>query len=186
MDLQAKSDSELLALSTREPRAFAVLVDRYQTAFLRRACRILHDVDEAEDAVQDAFVRIYVHAPRFAEREGASFQSWAYKILTNVCLTRYERRQKRQARFLPLPREEAVVSPSAEGKLEGRLKFDYLVSLFGALPLLLRRAMTLHYLKGWSYEEVARVEGVTPGAVRSRVHRAKKFLLQKLHERRID
>jgi len=176
MDWENKSDGEVLASAASQPSAFAVLVDRYQTPFLRRACQILHDVDEAEDAVQDAFVRIYRSAPQFTRREGAQFSSWAYKILTNACLTRYRQLQKRRARFAPLLGDEALASGVVAGYAEAETN-----SLLSALPHILRRVMTLRYLGGWSYQQLAELEQVTPATIRSRIHRAKKFLTKKFN-----
>ena len=78
-------DVEILQESISQPTAFALIVDRYQSAFLKKAGYILRNDDEAEDAVQDTFVKIYANANKFVEREGASFSSWAYKILLNTC-----------------------------------------------------------------------------------------------------
>ena len=79
------SDAKILEDSQDYPWMFGMLIDRYQEAFLRKGLYILRSRDIAEDAVQDTFIKIYKNARKFSERQGASFQSWAYKILINTC-----------------------------------------------------------------------------------------------------
>src|SRR3989338_8365594 len=81
------SDAEVLKSSESQPWMFGMLVDRYQEPFLRKGTYLLRSPEAAEDAVQETFLKIYKYANRFRERENASFQSWAYKILTNTCYT---------------------------------------------------------------------------------------------------
>ena len=83
------SDEEVLMRSASEPWLFAVILERYQEAFLRKARTIVRSEQDAEDVVQETFTKVYVHASKFEVREGAKFSSWAYTILTNTCLTRY-------------------------------------------------------------------------------------------------
>ena len=92
-----KSDEELLALSISHPSLFALIVRKYEAPFLRKAQSIIHDEEVSVDIVQEAFTKIYMNAKKFKPVEGASFSSWAYRILINTALTHYTRR-KRQGR----------------------------------------------------------------------------------------
>lgn len=170
------SDEEALARSLREPHLFEVLVDRYEDAFLRKSRSILGDTPEAVDAVQDAFTKIYVYARKFEPRVGASCKSWMYKILINTCLTVYEKRKRERVSLLHLDPEIAEMVPSAveAAEMERRLDTDYLVSLISRLPVLLQRTARLHFLGGKPQKEIAAIEGTTVGAVRARIHRAKR------------
>ncbi len=181
------SDSEVLRLSLTEPAAFATIVDRYQAPFLRKAVQILRSGEEAEDAVQDTFVKIYAHAPRFAEQAGAApdasvgvnFRAWAYKILLNTCFSRYRKLRRERVRFQWLGQEESErLAGGVEGDYEGRLAC--LVSLVATLPTTLRRVASLHWLRGWTTGEVAAAEGLRPGAVRTRLSRARRLLQEKM------
>ena len=88
------SDVEVLALSRTSPEHFAILVTRYEAPLMRRARAILRSDEEAEEAVQDAFTRIYLYADRYQAQEGATFSSWAYATgrpsiaLFNACAAR--------------------------------------------------------------------------------------------------
>ncbi len=172
------SDAELIRASAGKPELFEELVNRYQRPFLRKAVSILKDDDDAYDAVQEAFVRIYAAGKRFESRPGAEFSSWAYAILINQCFTAYRKKQKRAA--VSLDREpglmEALADSSSVDELEGHMLSDEVAVLLSRLPVLLRRAVELHFLKGLPQKEVAEREGVSPNVIRQRIHRAKKAL----------
>src|SRR5690348_2584230 len=95
-DVAALSDAEILARSRRDPALFAILVRRYEAPLLRRARTILADPEEAKEAVQDAFTKIYLYADRYSPQEGATFSSWAYTVLNRVAYTRYQAAKRRR------------------------------------------------------------------------------------------
>src|SRR3990167_3562323 len=91
-------DEEILTASLNKPALFKILVDRYEEAFLRKALGILRSREEAEDIVQETFVKIYFNAKKFKKIDGIEFKSWAYKILMNTAISRYRKiSKKRQA-----------------------------------------------------------------------------------------
>ena len=104
-DAENLPDEEVLKLSITKPWLFAVLVDRYQSAFLRKAISIVRDKNDAEEIVQDAFTKIYIHAGTFTPQDGAKFSSWAYRILMNTAFTRYQKLIKEGQRFTNLDPE---------------------------------------------------------------------------------
>ena len=71
------SDEAIFLASLRDPDRFSEIVDRYQAAFIRKAKDILRDENDAYDAVQEAFVRIYSAAKQYRKMEGVAFKSWA-------------------------------------------------------------------------------------------------------------
>src|SRR5512146_2317233 len=103
-ELSALSDAEVLARSQKEPDLFAILVRRYEAPLLRRARTILGSPEAAEEAVQDAFTKMYLYADKYRVQEGASFSSWAYTILNRVAYTRYRAKsieRGKRAELLP-------------------------------------------------------------------------------------
>lgn len=177
-DLKTLSDHELLVLSVNEPAVFEEIVDRYQRLFVRKALSILRNENDAYDAVQDTFVRIYSAAKKFKSQEGASFSSWAYTILTNQCYTSYKRKHKREIISLEFAPELVEVIPDQAGidDLERRFTKEYLLSLISKLPVLLRRVVESHFIDGLPQKAVAEQEGVSNAVIRTRIHRAKKEL----------
>jgi RNA polymerase sigma-70 factor (ECF subfamily) len=169
------SDAEVLALSRRAPEHFAILVTRYEAPLLRRARAILRSEEEAEEAVQDAFTRIYLYADRYQEQEGASFSSWAYAILNRVAYTKYQKlKTERGAR--------TELEPEAYERIADREDFvadltarDEVLQALAKLPESAARVLKLQFIDGKSQEEIALAEGASVSAVKTRVHRAKKL-----------
>lgn len=172
-----KSDEEILALSISNPDLFSILVDRYEDAFIRKANQIVrNNPDAVYDIVQDAFVKIYLNAGKFKVQEGATFKSWGYKILINTCFTKYQK-LKGEAVFLQdLDPEIAELVPSKydANSFEQKLDTDYVLSLISRLPVILGRVLKLYSVDGKSQKDIAKIEGISLGAVRARIHRAKK------------
>src|SRR3989338_11306963 len=88
-------EEEILVASLNKPALFKILVDRYQEAFIRKAVGILRNQEEAEDIVQETFVKIYLHGKKFKKIKGVEFKSWAYKILVNTAISRYRKVSKK-------------------------------------------------------------------------------------------
>lgn len=167
------SDEEILARSQAEPWIFAVLLERYQDAFLRKAMSIIHNELDAEEIVQDAFTKIYLNAHRFEVQEGAKFSSWAYRILMNTAFTRYQKRIKEGQRFTNIdPEFEQLIGERAEhsGFEERRDAIDRVLERMpGHFVVVLR----LHYLERWSHQDIADETGESVGTIKARIHRAK-------------
>jgi RNA polymerase sigma-70 factor (ECF subfamily) len=174
IDTDSRSDEEILHLSLSRPSEFAILVDKYEDAFMRKALRILRTQEEAEDAVQEAFTKIYMYAPRFKTVEGASFSSWGYKILINTCLTKYQKKKKESGARVELDPEFYEMLPDGVDTKGERELRDEIASVLVRMPESFATALTKHFIDGKPHEEAAREEGISEGAIKTRVHRAKK------------
>ena len=167
------SDEEILARSKKEPWIYAVLLERYQDAFLRKARSIIRNELDAEEVVQDAFTKIYVYADKFEVREGAKFSSWAYRILMNTAFTRYQKKIKEGQRVVNIdPEFEQMIGEKADhsGFEEQRDAIDRILE---RLPGHFVYVLRLHYLEHWSHADIAEETGETVGTVKARIHRAK-------------
>jgi RNA polymerase sigma-70 factor (ECF subfamily) len=173
-EITGHSDEEILALSIKSPSLFAVLVTRYEQAFLRKALSILRNQEDAEDVVQEVFTKIYHYAPRFQVVEGASFKSWGYRILINTAITLYQKRKKDKSAIIPLSDEleDVLRDTKVEGLPEKEIS-DYVIRVLSKLPTDLARMLKLHFIDGMSQKEIADEEGITVAAVKTRVHRGK-------------
>lgn len=173
-----KTDEEILSRSFNKPHLFEALIDRYQEAFLRKAFYILGNREAAEDAVQDAFVKIYRNARRFVPVPGAGFKSWAYRILVNTCFTAYKKR-KNEGQFLAdlEPEIQELVADRGAGETREReLNRDEVESFLKELSPGLAEPMRRHFIEGKPHAEIAKKMDISEGAVRARVHRAKQEL----------
>ncbi|MBI2618336.1 RNA polymerase sigma factor [Candidatus Kaiserbacteria bacterium] len=181
-DLVGKSDEEILALSVAYPDLFSIILKRYQDAFLRKAQSILRSREDAEEVVQEVFGKIYLYADKFVVQEGASFSSWGYRILMNTAFTRYQKLKKERKVLQPLDPE--VYETLSDTKMEQfeRLELsDYVVSVLSKMPEHLARILTKHFIEGKPHKEIAEEEGISVGAVKTRVHRAKESFRRSTH-----
>ena len=167
------TDAKVLRDSQRYPWMFGMIVDRYQEAFLRKASYILHSSDAAEDAVQDTFIKIYKNGPKFKEQKGASFNSWAYKILTNTCYTHATRIATASGRSKSMDFGELDAAGARESS-QSEDQISFVHSVLSRLPSHLSKLLSLHFLEEKSYQEIATQEQLSLSAVRSALHRAKK------------
>lgn len=169
-----RSDEELLALSVAHPGLFAILVRKYEDAFLRKAQSIIKDPHEAEDIVQEAFTKIYLNAKKFKVVEGAQFSSWAYRIVVNTSLTHYAKKKKSWEREAQLDEEIWALIPDKNLKqFEKKEMVDLVASVLSRMPAPMAKALSSFFIDGKTQEEIAEAEGLTVGAVKTRVHRAK-------------
>jgi RNA polymerase sigma-70 factor, ECF subfamily len=170
---QGLSDEVILARAQAEPWLFALLLERYEAAFLRKAKSIIFNELDAEEIVQDAFTKIYVNAGKFEVREGAKFSSWAYTILINTALTRYQKNVKQGKRTVVLDPE--IMATFGEMKNHGAFELDrdLIERILEKMPGHFAQVLRLHYLEHWSHKDIAKETGESVGAVKSRIHRAK-------------
>lgn len=177
--------------------AFGVLVERYQERAFRLAVRILRDEEQARDAVQDAFLKVYGALDRFEGRSG--FYTWLYRVVFNRCLDLQRRERARPVLHASAASEEsggeeALLGEGAEegvgasrfaspesSRSDSELRV-VLVDAVRTLPDDARQTFLLREVDGLSYSEIAEVLDVPKGTVMSRLHYARKRLRETLLE----
>lgn len=186
-DLSAIPDAELLARSQKEPELFAILVRRYEAPLLRRARKILFSQEDAEEAVQDAFTKMYLYADKYHAQEGASFSSWAYTILNRVAYTKYVSRRKESGQTAVLEPEHYESLPDARAEFIEDLSIrNEVIAALSKLPETAAKILRLQFIEGKTQEEIAESENLSIPAVKTRVHRAKKLFKQAYDEQRYE
>ncbi|HVV15260.1 MAG TPA: RNA polymerase sigma factor [Candidatus Paceibacterota bacterium] len=174
-EAREQTDEEVLAASVSHPALFAILVRKYEAPFMRKARSIVREETEAEDVVQEAFTKIYLNAAKFKTVEGATFSSWGYRILINTALTHYARQKRERGRTAELDDEIWALIPDKNLKQFEKKEFmDEVASVLSRMPPIFAQALSGFFLEGKSQEEMAQAEGVSVGAIKTRVHRAKK------------
>lgn len=155
---------------TGDREAFALLVDRHHGHCLRMATHLLGDADQAEDAVQEAFVRAFRHLPSYQERD--RFGSWLLRIVVNQCRTHatYEKRWVRHGTHASTAVDAAatLVDPECDRE-EQRAELAHALGQLGADH---REAIVLRFSEELSFEEMASITGVGVSALKMRVRRA--------------
>lgn len=176
LDVRERSDEEILALAVKTPDVFAVLLARYQDAFFRKAISILRNREDAEEIVQETFSKMYLYADKFVVKEGASFSSWGYRILMNTAFTRYQKLKKERMHIQKLDPEVYERLPDTAALQFEKLELsDYIISVLEQMPEQLSRVLSKHFIDGKPQQEIAKEEGISVGAVKTRVHRAKEL-----------
>lgn len=131
------------------------------------ACTLLSSESDRRDAMQETALRTWQHRDKL--REERYFTTWAVRILINVC------RGQQRAQQRMIPTDAVSDSPAPSGDPELRLMLE-------GLPERLRLPLVLHYLEGFSVEEIARSLGIPAGTVKYRLHQARKLLRIELTE----
>ena len=182
-DIKNLPDEEVLAISLVSPSAFEILVDRYQSAFLRKAGSIVKRKEEAEDATQETFVKIYLNAKKFKkEKAGDSFKNWAYKILVNCAISRYGKLKKEMLAFSPLnisDSGEKALNLSADYSERKNLEIkidnnNFVSDILEKLPNAFSAVLKKYFFGGKSHKEIAAEDGISVVAAKLRLFRAKK------------
>jgi len=165
-------DEELLYASVKKPALFETLVDRYEEAFKRKVRGVIGAREEVDDIVQEAFVKIYLNASKFEVQEGASFKSWAYKVLLNTTFTHYQKLKKENGAIVTV--EQDVYESFKDTNVPDKETNEFVVSVLCRMPKHLGKVLRLHFLDGMPQKEIAALEGVSISAIKTRIHRAKK------------
>ncbi|MGA7875085.1 MAG: sigma-70 family RNA polymerase sigma factor [Desulfoferrobacter sp.] len=171
MNREANDQQLMQAVSRGDLDAFNEIVLRYQGLGWKAAYQFLGDAMEAEDVVQETFLKILQTAPRY--RPTASFCTYFYRILTHLCIDRI--RKKRLISMENVP-EMADSSPSPTESLFAKERRDQVRAALDTLPPKQKAAMILRHYQGLSYTEVAQILGVTSRAVEGLISRARASL----------
>lgn len=179
-----------LEVSTNKP-PFDEVIDRYYDKVKNLAFRLMGNREEAEDLAQEVFIHAYQAYDRF--RGDAEVFTWLYRITVNLAKNRYKQLQReREHRWEILPEELEEEEEDAESfewedvKLSPETLLDQkelaeaIQKAIDELPEDQRITLVLRDIEGLSYQEIARLQGCTVEAVKSRLFRARSTLRKKL------
>lgn len=179
----------LRAAKAGDRAAFECLVVSCQSRLLRWLTRLTRDRAAAEELLQESLFKAFVSLASF--RGDAAFSTWLARIAHNTFLAwqKEQRRRPEQESLLDdtVPSDEGLVDWPSHGESPETLLWqqelsDSLSSAIADLPAVLAQALTLREQEGLSYEEIAQIQQVPIGTVRSRIHRARDTLSQTLKE----
>ncbi len=160
-----------------QTEAYAVLIERHRDRAMTLALRMLKNREDAEEALQDAFVKAFRGLRSF--KADSKFATWLYRILYNGCATRL-RRSGSYGKEIPdydLVEKEAV---RTEARPDRRYEFKELQEIVAQgmeeIPAIYGGILTLYFVQEMSYEEIAEVTGISLNTVKTRLFRARKYL----------
>jgi RNA polymerase sigma-70 factor (ECF subfamily) len=172
------SEQLMLALARGDTAAFDQLVLRHQKAAWGIAYRFLGDRHEAEDVVQDAFLRLLEAAERY--QPASSFNTYFYRVISRLCLDRTKRRRPRPLEAVP---DVFDGGPDTLGAMEKQQSAEAVRAALDALPPQQRIAVVLRYYEALSYQNIASALETTPKAVERLLARARDRLQEILQTR---
>ena len=161
------------------------LIARSYRAAYTLALRLLRNPDDAAEATQEAYIRMVRGLKRF--REVGAFPTWLFKIVSNVCMTEIRRRNRRAVPMdtstADSPEDVKTVDGApinVEETAIGRIFWEQLEAKVQELPEVYRTVVILRDVYGLSGEDAGEILGITPGAVKVRLHRARRKLRDEL------
>ncbi len=182
-DSAAASAVKALQVEGRHAEArerFAELVIRHQRRAVRIAFHYLRDAADADEAVQDAFIKAYSHLNTF--REELPFEVWFTRILINGCLDRIKARTRRERWIVSMPdtggadrdlaERTAGGGPSPEDQLLAKERRERLATALARLPERQRAVFMLSHYEGCTSREVSAITGLNESTVRVHLFRA--------------
>ncbi|WP_183676218.1 RNA polymerase sigma factor RpoE [Janthinobacterium sp. K2Li3] len=170
-----------------DKRAFDVLVSKYQRRLMRLVSRLVHDPAEAEDVVQETFIKAYRALRHF--RGDAAFYTWLYRIGINTAKNYLVTQGRRTPTSSDADAEQAESFDDGHRLRDNNTPESVLASkqiaatvnaAMDVLPIELRTAIVLREIEGLSYEEISEIMACPIGTVRSRIFRAREVIAEKL------
>lgn len=156
--------------------AFRALVEATSNRLVRLAARILGNLSDAEDAVQDAYVKAFQSLTAGSFEARARVETWLYRIVVNQCLDALRQRRRRASEG------EQAVEPTWDGaaSAEAHLALRELRDLCSDLPEEQRAALVLKAVEGFTSRETAEILEISEGAVEQRLVRARAALRERI------
>ena len=179
------TDEELIARFQQDDMAaFDHIVGRYKDPLINFVYHFLGDRIDAEDVVQETFLRVYRNKHLY--RNIAKFSTWIYTIASNLAKTELRRRRRRRIFSLSqmgfddkdFEIEDDIATP--EGIVDGDMKSAIIQKEIEALPVKFKEVVVLRDVQEFSYEEISQILAIPIGTVKSRVNRGRLRLQKKL------
>jgi RNA polymerase sigma-70 factor (ECF subfamily) len=167
----AEEQALVRAVHAGNEAAYAELVGRYLDTAYATAMSVLGNAHDAEDAVQNAFIRALERIDQL--KPGSPFGPWFYRVLRSTCLNLRRREALRSHDEIPV---SAAGGPDPERDLHREMTRERVLAALGGLPEMQRLAVTLYDLEGYSHQEIAGILGIAPGTSRAHVHHARRAL----------
>ena len=184
MTVEEKTNLLLEKIKEGDKKAFDEIVSLYEKTIYRICHRFFFNEEDAIDATQDVFIKVYRNINKFEGR--SSFNTWLYRIATNTCLTISEKKKKEKEGLLQMvigwwnsftePTPEEKLLESEEKLLNKRIIGENVAKL----PELYRIPLILKDMEGMPIEKIGEVLEIPVGTVKSRLNRGRAMLHDKL------
>ncbi len=172
-DERSDDDDLLRAVAGGDRGAFARLMERHARSMLALATRVTRNPDDADEIVQEAFLKVWVTAPKWQANGDAKFATWLYRVVLNACLDR-----GRRAPFSPLEDAGDPPDPSPAGldRAMAAQRDSILSAAMADMPTRQREALTLYYYSDLSAPQAAEILDLSVSALEALLVRGKRSL----------
>lgn len=169
-------EQELIAACKRQERsAQRMLYERYSSRMFAICLRYAKDRDLAKDFLQEGFITVFSKISSY--KNDGSFEGWMRKIFINTALMSLRKRDVlRNAEAITLPKVEVSYNEDVFERLDGKMVFK----LIKEMPDGFRTVFNLSVIDGFSHQEIAKQLGITEGASRSQLSRARVWLQERI------
>jgi len=188
MDNQFRyTDEELIArFQEGDEQAYVELVNRYRDRLMTFVFRFVNDMEQAEDIVQDALLKLYTHKHYY--KNIAKFSTWMYTIAGNLAKTELRKKKSHKTTNLSQMGSEdrdyelPAVEPDTDEVAQSEYIEKKIQAAIQQLPLHFRTVTILRDIQELSYEEISKIVDVPLGTVKSRINRARLQLQKDLKD----
>jgi RNA polymerase sigma-70 factor (ECF subfamily) len=176
-------DDLLVRIANGDQRAFRLLMERHGRPMLALAQRVTGSSDDADEIVQECFLKVWRLAERWKVDGAATFSTWFYRVVLNACLDR-----KRRAPMAPLEDAGEPVDPSPDGadEAQDRQRRDIILAAVNDLPDRQRQAVWLCYFGEVSGPQAAKILDMTLSALEALLVRGRRGLKKSLSKSGIE
>jgi RNA polymerase sigma-70 factor (ECF subfamily) len=174
-----ETDESLMArIVCGDQQAFALLVRRHSKLFFTAAYRMCHQEQEAEDIVQEAFMKLWSRPDIFDAAKGVKFTTWFYRVVTNLAIDKTRRRKPQvKSEVLDFLADQ---TPRVDDRMVDLEQQTAIETAISSLPERQKAALNLCFYEGLSNKDAAEILGVGIKALESLLMRAKKTLREDL------
>ena len=178
-------------MAGQDHKEFEQLTMPHADALLRTAVRMTRNLSDAEDLVQETYLKAYRFFDRF--QRGTNIRAWLFKIMTNLFINSYRDKAKRPEEtsfdemedfslYSKMADDTQKDGTNPEKELFDKLYGDEVQKALDRLPEEFKMVVMLNFVEGFSYQEIAEILGIELGTVKSRLHRGRKLLQKSLWE----
>lgn len=166
-----------------DANAFAVLVDRYKDLVYTLALRMMKHTEEAEEAAQDTFIKVYKSLDKF--KGESKFSTWIYRVAYNTCLDRLKKNKRQQytVEINEYTEHQVKTLDNALDNIETKEREQTIQDCLALLPSEDSFLLTLYYFEELSLDEIGKIVGLKPNNVKVKLFRSRKKLATVLRKK---
>lgn len=156
-----------------DTHAFAVLVDRYKNMVFTLSLKMLQSREEAEEAAQDTFLKVYKSLEKF--KSESKFSTWLYKVTYNTCLDRLKSKKRNapQTSVDDFEEKDVISFTNVLDAIESRERKQMIQKCLDLLPPEDRFLLTLYYFQENSLKEISKIMGINENNLKIRLYRSR-------------